>query len=575
MPDATGPAGPPEQPHPDPFTPEGTLGWDPEIQVVGTAGSGPAPKSRPWLALGAAALVVFVIGGGALAMRSFLSTSVAAAEIMSPDTELFFSVDFLQFLEGDARKLNDTIFSMVEASGETAAADLRDMDGLIDEIDSAMQDALGVDFTDDIRPWVGRTLSVSVSGIESFSTREVPDVLVILESRDGGAADQFLSDFADGLQLATGTNVVRGTYNGVEIFIASDDGDFDPPLVFARIGSMVAFGTQQAVEKAIDADSGLSLADNEAFAAVMDALPADRVMSLYVNGSAFSNAFEVEGLDPSILNDFGNDTFGGSFTIADYGVRFEGVVLGDDPTGGLVIDSGEVVGDLPVDTFVMVGGWSMASYWDLIATAAGGTDADDLLAEAGAELGIDLDSFLSLLDGPSAFALVESREGLMAQELSLPLGLVGLFGTSRPVEVEGYVDDLIGYATRNGFEDLTRTTIESGTFWLAGGDGTEAAAVGVTDTYLAAASSLDLAASIGSSPSLSENAELRAAADAIGVDPGALMLFVDTQALIDVFEAPADMAEALSPLGPMAAAYEVDATMTRGVFVWLIDYVEE
>jgi hypothetical protein len=575
MPDATGPGRPPEQPQPDPFTPDGTPGWDPEIQVVGAAASGPAPKSRPWLALGAAALVVVVIGGGALAMRTFLSTSVAAAEVMSPETELFFSVDFLQFLEGGARKLNDTILSMVEASGVTVATDLGDVDGLIDEIDSAMQGALGVDFTDDVRPWVGRTLSLSMSGIASLSSRDIPDVLVVLESRNGAAADRFLSDFAGGLQLATGTNVARATHNGVEIFIASDDGELDPPLVFARIGSMVAFGTQQVVENAIDADGGVSLADNEAFAIVMDALPADRVMSLYVNGSVFSDAFEAEGLDPSMLNDFGYDAFGGSLSIADYGIRFEGVALGENPTGGLGVDSGEVVGDLPVETFVMVGGWSMASYWDLIATAAGGTDADDLLAEAGAELGIDLGGFLSLLDGPSAFALVESREGLLAQELSFPLGLVGLFGTSRPAEVEGYVDDLVDYATRNGFEDFTRTTLESGTFWLVGADGTELAAVGVTDTYLAAASGLDLAASIGSSPSLSDNEQLRAAADAIGVDPGALMLFVDSQALIEVFEAPADMAEALSPLGPMAAAYEVDETMARGVFVWLIDYVEE
>ena len=165
MSDIAGPEGPFVPNPPDQDAAANPFGWDPNMPVVGAVETNPARRGRPWFALVAAALVVAVIGGGALALRSFLSTSVAAASVMSPDTELFVSVDFLQFIEGDALKLNNTIISMIEASGEIAAEDLKDVDGLIGEVDTAMAEALGLDFTDDIRPWVGRTISLSMSGL--------------------------------------------------------------------------------------------------------------------------------------------------------------------------------------------------------------------------------------------------------------------------------------------------------------------------------------------------------------------------------------------------------------------------
>jgi hypothetical protein len=521
------------------------------------------------MALGAAALVVLVVGGGALALGTFLSTSVEAAEVMPPDTEVFISIDFLQLIEGDARKLNDTIISMIEASGEVSVADMQDVEGFVSEIDAEMEEALGVDFTDDIRPWVGRTVSISLSDFDGVSLGDVPDILVVVETRDGEATDAFLVDLAAGIERATGVDVAQGAYNGVSLYIAADDFEFDPPLVFARIGSMVAFGTQNAVEAAIDADAGASLADNEAFAAVMDALPSDRIMSFYVDPGAFTEALETG----SSIEDIGVDGVGASLSIADYGVRVDSVVLGEEPAAGLALTGGGVVGDLPKDTLFMFAGWSVASYWDLAVGAVGGSEIDDLLAEAEAELDIDIEGLLRALDAPSAVALVESKSGVMAQELGAPIGLLGLFGTTRPDEVDGYVEDLVDYMNRTGVEDLRRT-VDSGRYWVASTGDEDLVAFGVTDDYLVAATSSDLAQSIGRSPTLSDNVELRAVSEAMGIDPESVLMFVDFAEIVRVFNAPSDLAEALSPLGSMAASYEVEDDRALGVFVWMIDYVE-
>jgi hypothetical protein len=110
---------------------------------------------------------------------------------------------------------------------------------------------------------------------------------------------------------------------------------------------------------------------------------------------------------------------------------------------------------------------------------------------------------------------------------------------------------------------------------MVGPIGAETIVIGVTDEYLVAASSGSLATSVGSSPSLSDNARLTMVAEAMGVDPGSVAFFVDTQELVEVLETPAEIATALGPLGPMAAAYEVEAERSRGVFVWIIDYVND
>lgn len=576
MSDFEAPQDPPESSRPDPFAGEqGSALPDSDTLVVGAGQPLVASKGRPWMALGAAVLVVVVIGGGALAFRSFLSTSVAAAEVMPPDTEFFFSIDFLQLIEGDARKLNDTIISMIESSGEVEARDILNVDGLVREIDAAMSDAVGVDFTDDIRPWVGRTVSFSMSGFESLTSNDVPEVLLAVETRDGGASDVFLEDFAEGLGRATGVDVARVTRDGTVVYTASDDFEFDPALVFARVGSMVVFGTESAVEGALAAEGGASLADDVTFASVMDSLPPDRLMSVYLNGSVVSDALASEGLATETFAGIGFDAVGASVSIADYGVRVESVVLGSEPAGGITLEMGGVTGDLPVDTLAMFGGWSVASYWETITTTLGETETDDFLAEAERETGIDFGSLLGLLDAPSALAVVTTTDGAMAQEIGYPIGVMALFGTTNPGEVERTVEDLVGYARDNGLDEIARATFDSGTFWMLGQIGSETAVLGVTDRYLAAASSGSLATSIGSSPSFADSTRLAAVAEAIGVDPGSVVFYVDTQSLVELFEPAPEIAAALGPLGQMAAAFEMEGGRSHGVFVWMIDYVDE
>lgn len=559
----------------DPFDSNSVPTVDPDVQVIGSISAPTVLRSRPWLAVIAAAAVVVLVGGAALAMRSFFATSVAAAEVMPPDTEMFISIDFLQFIEGDARKLNDTIIWMIEASGEVATEDLQDVDGLIGELDRAMQDALNVDFSTDIRPWIGRTVSLSVTGIEGLTDYNgLPEILLVIESRDAAAADLFLQEFADGLSVSTGVRVASEEYAGQALFVAEDDFEFDPPLVFGRIDSVVVFGTREAVTSAIDTEPGSSLADDERFAAVMEQLPSDRVMSMYVDANAFAGTLEAEGMTSDLVSDYGTDGVGASLSITDFGIRADSVVLGEDPTGGIDLDAGSIINDLPVDTLAMFGGWSIASLWEAIAATLGGYETEDLLAEAEAEFGVDLDEFLSLLDGPSAIALVRANGGMMATETGYPIGLEVLLGTSAPADVEGYVDQLVGDLSEGGVEDLRKRQLDSGSFWVAEIDGIEAAVIGVAGDYLAATSSLGLADGIGFSPGLIDNEQLQSLAEVMEVDPGSVLFYLDTPGLVDVFEAPGEIASALAPLGAMAASYEVGPSHARGVFVWLIDYVD-
>ncbi len=558
----------------DPFSTGDDSGPDEEIMTVGGTPPEPERRGRPLIAFGAAALVILFVGGGALALRSFLSTSVAAAEVTPAGTEIFISIDFLQFIEGDARKLNDTVMSMVEAASDEPG--VADVDDLVARMDDALQEALGIDFTDDIRPWIGRTVSVAISGFDDLVVGDVPDLLLIVETRDSGGADGFLADLATGLEASAGVSVVEGDYAGVALYEVWDPSSPDVPIVFGRLDSVLVMGTRSAVERAIDVEPGTSLADTEMFASVMDTLPEDRLVTLFVDGSVFTEALETDGLDPEMFGDLAYDALGGSLSITEYGIRAESIVLGDDPAMGIEFDSSDLIADLPASTLLMFGGWTVSSYWDAVSPILAEAEMDDVLAEVEAELGFDPEELISLLDSPSAFALVEAGDGMLVEESGFPIGLLAALGTSQPTAVEGYLEDIAGYMEMSGFEGLVKTTTGSGTFWIAdGGGGTEAVVVGVTDGYLAAASSLSVAESIGSSPSLADNATFRDVAEAMGVDPASVLFFADPAAMIEVFDAPADMAAVLAPLGAMAGSYEVRDGGMLGTFVWMIDYVDE
>ncbi len=78
---------------------------------------------------------------------------------MPPDTSLYFSVDLLQLTgENTTGALVDTVRGILERLGE----DVAEPDDLIADLDAELRASAGFDFSNDIQPWIGRTIGVGI-----------------------------------------------------------------------------------------------------------------------------------------------------------------------------------------------------------------------------------------------------------------------------------------------------------------------------------------------------------------------------------------------------------------------------
>src|SRR3989304_5454548 len=117
--------------------------------------------------------------------------SQAPAASMPPETDVYLSIDLLQLTGEDTTgALVETIRAVLERLGE----DVNDPDDLIADLDDALRASAGFDFSNDIRPWIGRTVGVGVLGgnWDPMDYTSTPDVLVAVEVRNDDEAREFL-----------------------------------------------------------------------------------------------------------------------------------------------------------------------------------------------------------------------------------------------------------------------------------------------------------------------------------------------------------------------------------------------
>ncbi|MDH3398705.1 MAG: DUF3352 domain-containing protein, partial [Acidimicrobiia bacterium] len=458
---------------------------------------------------------------------------------------------------------------------------------LIADLDAQLQASAGFDFSNDIQPWIGRTIGVGVlgGGWDPMDYTTTPDVLVAVEVRNEGEARDFLETFRvsagrEGIVLAP------IEYGGVDLLAWADAG------TDAAIGvsdGMLLAGTTRAVQRGIDAQSGTSLADNPAFAEVTASLPDSRLFTGWIDAGFYRSLYE------DLLTDFGEispdveltqnslDGWRGAalaVTVTDAGVAFDGVVLFED---GQVPDwytpellgTGAVPALLPTDTLAFVEYGSPAGIWSSVATSIMGLQSgyEDELDTFAEELGFHpIDDFVAYLDGALGVALLRSGDGLLAAETGYPIGLVGFVGTSSPDPVRASLSKLNDLLADEGMP-VSTSMVAGNEFYVFEDDGAEAVAYGVTgQRFLIGTSSNDLARIGAGGPDLTTNPSFAAAIDALPGEEYVVSFYADVAAMVDVFGAEGDVRVALEPFTAVIAGTSIDGSVYRGSLMVLIDY---
>lgn len=176
--------------------------------------------------------------------------------------------------------------------------EFRDFRRFVDELKDEFSAETGIDFEQDIEPWIG--LEVSVGFIDYSFRRDEAIIAATLDVRNKRAAEEFLRKWLKYMEVSEGADFASGSYQGFNTW--ADDDEYQH---YALSNDLLVYATTdgglQEVIDLITGDAVRSLADNENFIQARASLPQRRFATAYVDFR--------EGLD--LMEDLYSDELSG------------------------------------------------------------------------------------------------------------------------------------------------------------------------------------------------------------------------------------------------------------------------
>ncbi len=524
-----------------------------------TTGRAAPPKSRRMLAITLGLVGAVIVIGGVFAWRyvtGFGSATEAAGAVPS-DADFYVNIDLATFLDTDR-------LDQIGRTFPEAFADFNTTDDVVGELDAQLHSELGVTFTDDVLPWLGRSIGVAGWDLDLYSGAP-ENILLAIKVRDGDAADRFVERLA-----GVGQGGTIGYHQDVALWEFLLDGE---TTFAARVEDVLLMSpSSEAVDVGIDAKLGMteSLEQNPHYLEALSMLPSGpgSVMA-YFSGGLWDDMLDPAGAYVGVgrpFREFGSITSAiAAMTVADEGVRIDGASVMDSEMAAAYANDrvSEAVALVPADALFYLAadyGPVMDAYAEMFNDPAfSGGDWES-------ELGFDpVTDGIELLDGRFT---IYGRPGLDPAEVAaIDLGLGATMGLTDPARMNttlDRIDELMResggpVATRDG--DMRRVDL---------GLGEAGFVYGVTGNELTVAYNTDPAADrIG--PRVSDNPQYQRLADALG---GELTLYVDVPALFTRYRADGEGAEALRPIGQIGATWNAEGDVATGSLIVWVDWAE-
>jgi hypothetical protein len=439
--------------------------------------SGGGSNNRMLIIGGIAALglvAIIIVGGIFLLPRLFGADESAIAGVMPPETSMLVELNALNLANDETNRIArafEDVFN--EADVEF---DAEDPGSGLESLDEQLEEATGLTVTDDILPWIGPNLGLGLVelDIEAMNEGDPPQIIFAATIRDTAVADIFIEDLIDAIEDDTGNRVEEVEYGGALVFEVDSDIESEQ-IAFGRSSEVFFLTTNiNLLEDAIDAQQGENLGDVAEYQDTLAELPADRALTIYVSGQgiedsagAVEDTSELEGFDAGMLEDLGLLGVGMSVTAvadgiqADFVGNFESLTEEQQEMLDAQTDDIQTAEFLPESTYVFLVGQRLDLVWQNAMDSLDGVNEDDL--DEAMDLFDDMfgfnpgDELLPLLNGEYSLALIDSDEGLIAEQFETDLGLVVMAGTSSSEELAGLAEDFA-----DGVEDQEMSVTDSG-----------------------------------------------------------------------------------------------------------------
>jgi hypothetical protein len=542
------------------------------------------PRSRRGAVIGGVVLAVVAAGavGGVLLWRSLVGSAFAATEAVPPDADVVVTFDLLQVR--DSEQLERLVAAFTQPAADQGLIDPEDLDWLA-RLDEVLLEQAGFTLADDVAPWIGR--SVSIAGwlpddldLADSDAGFEPGGVLVAGVRDRAGAADFLDKVVTRSEQASGAEAVRSSVRGGELVVV-EGGSFETAGFIAYLDDdrLILATSRDDIERALDARDGESLADDADFAALMEALPADRLVAGYVATGWVADAVRSAPLDgqaPAGIDQFigtidETGAVAGSITLEGEGVAFDLVapaVEGQSSIDASVLTFPE---RLPDETLAFFGsplpddaiGMGLESLRDLDPFLY-----DDTVGGLEEMLGFDLvGDVLPALGREIVVAAVGTPEGMFSDQFGVNVGFVGGIGVLARAPVEEAVRALEDMAADGGISVRSLGSVS-----VVGDEFSDLFAYGVGDDALA----------VGTGPAVVE-ALLSGAGDPVtttslyqqldGLLPGdGMVLYVDMHGIYAAVDWQGPERGILDPLVGIGAADETTAGLLHGRLMVLVDY---
>ena len=172
--------------------------------------------------------------------------------------------------------------------------DLAEFERLTDEAADDFEDALGLDFENDVMPWLGRSASLALFDFDEIELAS--EFAAAVEVRDSAAAEDAVEKHIDFSESERGTEFARESDGDFKIWADESANEFyalsDDMLIFANARSAM-----RGVIRRAGGETERTLANDADFLAARAAMPDRRFASAYLDFEAALDSVWASGAD--------------------------------------------------------------------------------------------------------------------------------------------------------------------------------------------------------------------------------------------------------------------------------------
>ena len=399
------------------------------------------------------------------------------AKTMRTDSDLYASLDLLKFLSADSREVFDAFAASAQDS------EFGNRNEFISKLDEGLKEAYGVTFTDDVQPWIGQYIGVSLLDLEldSYAGPQTSAWLAVAESRDKNAAADFITKLVTETQAISGDEFNITVYEGVEIYELASSYEGDQFAVATYKSYVYIAKNTQSIQDAINAYKGDSLFENKEFKETLNNLPDSHLLSAFlspdfmtsvVDSSLSGSGLQVDGYNAARSIGLSLSTTNEGIQV-DYAVNFDPDNMNSYQNEKLSSDfsAKEITGFFPEDTFFFVADCRLDLVWQMyrqliVDNIGSEDDFNESMQLLEDEIGLNPDrQLLPILDGIYGIGVFNENGGLMQSQLDMPIGLLGVFGSSQPAQLQEIASNTANNLERLGLVNVHQETYGNMTYY--------------------------------------------------------------------------------------------------------------